>query len=603
MTQPDTPSIPAQKPSYRPGLTGILLLALAQTAVAAASDSTPPCNRNDTPAVWLSPAQPGPGQPIRLMAADLKIPLHTLTLTDSDGSSRTLPATRLGGPPWGLNSELPAPGPGHQVLSVNDSTGSPLCSLPLAPGINATTRPASSLSGWTLPHDILFALWIERLFLAPPEQGLSFPSLEPVLRDPERNFLHGYLGQGEDARLPATPDCADLPYYLRAYFAWKMGLPFSSRACNRGSAQTPPRCEAAVFDTLFINRRASVGEFKSVLRPLLDRVHSGSARTRLNDDATDFYPLPLQREVLWPGTVYADPYGHVLMIAQWLPQKTASQAGILYAVDAQPDNSVARKRYWEGNFLYTNSNPGSGPGFKAFRPIAGQRHLLSNAELQAERPYSTEQAAYDTRAFHARMSQLINPQGLSPDASLNALITALTEQLETRVGSVDNGTRYVRQHPGSTIPMPQGAAIFETTGAWEDYATPSRDLRLLIALDVLAKLPEQIRRYPELFTLNGVDPARISEELATHLETATQTRTIRYIRSDGSEWPLSLEAINARKNRLEMAYNPNDCPEIRWGASPGTAEYQTCRRQAPPEQKSRMENYRVWFHEAKRPPR
>jgi hypothetical protein len=50
---------------------------------------------------------------------------------------------------------------------------------------------------------------------------LSFPSLAPVLRDPHRNFLFGHLGLREDdprnkAIPPAEPDCADLPYYLRA---------------------------------------------------------------------------------------------------------------------------------------------------------------------------------------------------------------------------------------------------------------------------------------------------------------------------------------------------------------------------------------------------
>jgi len=52
-------------------------------------------------------------------------------------------------------------------------------------------------------------------------------------------------------------------------------------------------------------------------------------------------------------------------------------------------------------------------------------------------------------------------------------------------------------------PMPSGAAIFETIGPWEDYATPSRDMRLLIASMFLSSLPEQITRYPELFSLGG----------------------------------------------------------------------------------------------------
>jgi hypothetical protein len=40
--------------------------------------------------------------------------------------------------------------------------------------------------------------------------------------------------------------------------------------------------------------------------------------------------------------------------------------------------------------------------------------------------------------------------------------------------------------------MPDGAAIFETSGAWEDFSTPSRDLRLLIAIDVVQDFPDRV---------------------------------------------------------------------------------------------------------------
>jgi hypothetical protein len=52
-----------------------------------------------------------------------------------------------------------------------------------------------------------------------------------------------------------------------------------------------------------------------------------------------------------------------------------------------------------------------------------------------------------------------------------------------------------------------------------------------------------------------------------------------------------------------MAYNPNDCIEVRWGAPPGSDEAKTCHAQAPPEQRERMEAYRGYFHERRRPPR
>jgi hypothetical protein len=52
-----------------------------------------------------------------------------------------------------------------------------------------------------------------------------------------------------------------------------------------------------------------------------------------------------------------------------------------------------------------------------------------------------------------------------------------------------------------------------------------------------------------------------------------------------------------------MAYNPNDCAEVRWGADTKTPDYATCNRHAPVEQRSLMQEYRAWFHEARRPPR
>ena len=64
-----------------------------------------------------------------------------------------------------------------------------------------------------------------------------------VLRDRSRNFLFNYLGRGEDnANSGLRPDCADFVYFLRAYFAYKMGLPFGYSNCSRGFGGRPPKC-------------------------------------------------------------------------------------------------------------------------------------------------------------------------------------------------------------------------------------------------------------------------------------------------------------------------------------------------------------------------
>jgi hypothetical protein len=151
--------------------------------------------------------------------------------------------------------------------------------------------------------------------------------------------------------------------------------------------------------------------------------------------------------------------------------------------------------------------------------------------------------------------------------------------------------------------MPSGAAIFETTGPWEDYATPSRDMRLLIAMKVVDGLPERIRRYPELYRLGGETPDQAAARLAALHAQRIGERSISYQRSDGSPWRLSVAELYARRPALELAYNPNDCIERRWGAPDGSQEQATCARRAPRDQQAKMHQYRSWFRETRRPPR
>ena len=152
--------------------------------------------------------------------------------------------------------------------------------------------------------------------------------------------------------------------------------------------------------------------------------------------------------------------------------------------------------------------------------------------------------------------------------------------------------------------MPDGAAIFETTGAWEDFATPARDLRLLIAIDVVRGFPERIARRPERYAMpKGKSVADVKAELDNVLASELAARKFSYTRSDGSPWTLALKDVADRSTALEMAYNLNDCVELRWGAPEKSEEASTCKRRAPSGQRAKMTDYRAWFHERRRPPR
>ncbi|SDX37864.1 hypothetical protein SAMN05421644_10265 [Allochromatium warmingii] len=553
--------------------------------------------------IWTAPLRPQPGQPLEIFAVATDGALDELRLTDPSGQEQRLQALADGGPPWSLYSTVFRPEAGrHRLVAVRD--GYRVAETELEVGGGHSERGSGQ---WDLATEALYSAWIEHLFNAPPDEAVSFESLTPVLRDPAQNFLFNYLGANEDNQLRAEPDCADLPYYLRTYFAWKLGLPVAYRACNRGSRNSAPRCESPRLETRFIDNRASINTFREATRRLVDTVHSGSARTDLRETATDFYPVALSRETLWPGTLYADPYGHVLILVKWLPGD-GRRAGRLFAVDAQPDNSVARKRYWEGNFLFAQT-PSAGPGFKAFRPLVPQGaswRPLTNRELDGRSghpAFSLEQATLDPDSFYARVEALINPRGLDPSAAYESALEALLEQLATRVISVDTGEQYMRKQGGAVVAMPSGAAIFETVGAWEDYATPSRDMRLLIALKTVEQLPERIRQHPELYALGGESPFSAAERVAQQHARQLNAPAITYTRSDGQPQRLSLGDLYARRANLEVGYNPNDCVEIRWGASAESDEAAVCRRRAPREQQARMEQYRAWFRDTTRPPR
>jgi hypothetical protein len=351
-------------------------------------------------------------------------------------------------------------------------------------------------------------------------------------------------------------------------------------------------------------KMTDVKRFGEFLRTTLaDAAQSGAGRTAARDESGDYYPVALSPDTLRPGTIFADPYGHVLVVAKRISQ-TAAAGGVLLAVDGQPDGTVARKRFWRGNFLFALDPSLGSAGFKRFRPIvrgkAGKLRRLGNAELP---DYSLEQYDGGVEGFYDKVEDVLSPAPLDPTEALLETIQALEEQVKTRVVSVENGRRFLSSGK-PPADMPEGAKIFETTGEWEDFSTPSRDLRLLIAIDVAHALPARVARRTERYAMpSGKAAEQMRRELEERLARELRQRKFKYTRSDGSDWELSLQDVVDRQLALEIAYDPNDCVEERWGAPPQSKEDSTCQAHAPSAQLTKMQEYRAWFHERRRPPR
>jgi hypothetical protein len=564
-------------------------------------------------AVLPSPLAPWSGAPLRVIVATEKPLDGELSLVAPDGRVAATSHDRLDGPPyvWFAEVASPAPGTWHATLTRNDATGG--CAKITHDIAVSAAKPASPAAtpgslwplraSWNRNTENLFSAWIEKLFDAPLDKEPSWPALYNVLRDKSRNMLFNSLGLGEDEiPMALKPDCTDMVYYLRAYFAFKVGLPFGYSRCNRSK---PPTCSQwfSSVDAAAAKQGGLAASFARYLPVVGDAVQSGAVRTLASDDKTDFYTVPLTQGALRPGTIYADPYGHVLMLVQRVPQ-AHGKAGVFLAVDAEPDGSVTRKRFWRGNFLFAQDATLGSPGFKRFRPIVrtenGTMRPLTNAEIAKNPQYgdfSLEQSKLGVEQFYDRMDEVMSPEPLDPLGAMKETITSLQEQINTRVTAVENGRKFQNSGKGDAS-MPDGAAIFATSGAWEDFSTPARDFRLLIAIDVVRGYPGRVARRPDRYAMpKNKSVADVKAELQSVLASELTARKFTYTRSDGSQWTLSLKDVVDRAVEFEMSYNPNDCVELRWAAPDKSDEAATCKRHAPAAQRAKMTKYRTWFRE------
>ena len=230
-------------------MTGAVFAVLVVTGSARAQN----CDAAVGLAVLSSPLAPWKGAPLRVIVATEKPVDGELSLVAPDGRIVATSRDRRDGPPyvWFAEVASPAAGTWHAALMrsdaaatcgkitrdivVRDAKPAPLAATP------GTLWPLRA--SWNRNTENLFSAWIEKLFDAPLDKEPSWPALYNVLRDKSRNILFNSLGLGED-KIPMAlkPDCTDMVYYLRAYFAFKMGLPFGYSRCSRGGGGTPPKC-------------------------------------------------------------------------------------------------------------------------------------------------------------------------------------------------------------------------------------------------------------------------------------------------------------------------------------------------------------------------
>ncbi|MBS0275925.1 MAG: hypothetical protein JSR55_16430 [Proteobacteria bacterium] len=396
-------------------------------------------------------------------------------------------------------------------------------------------------------------------------------------------------------------DCADLPYVLRAYYAWKRGLPFSyvSAVAPRGHARDIRYSKngnevVARKDVL----SGSISGYE-LLDEIRDQVSSATYRMHpdLDDPVPDLYSPAISVKSIRPGTLIYDPNGHVATVYRVDPD------GRINYVDAHPDNSMTRGFY---DIRFVRSRPGMGAGFKNWRSavlvnatrrsdgvyIGGHIVLPRNAQIadfsdeqyfgNGPRPPSDSEwgiggfklnGEYLGYYDFVRATLAGGKLEFDPVKEIHDLVDSNCADLHYRGEAVDisiDAGLQDRPHP-ERLP----ANIYGTDGDWETYSTPSRDARLKTAFK---ELRDEAQRFVTMYRKN--DPKLVyrgkdlvADMIAVYDREAAKCH-IAYTRSDGSQVTLGYE--DARRRLFRMSFDPYHCVERRWGAT-DAAELSTCR--------------------------
>lgn len=164
-------------------------------------------------------------------------------------------------------------------------------------------------------------------------------------------------------------DCADFIYQLRAYYAWKNGLPFSY------ALYVMPKVDPVLADRRFtdsgnvvIARLQVAWQDDTDPVRFLNTVGStvSTAMFRVSPEydkgwnASDFYSPKIAPGAIRPGTAIYDRNGHVVYVYKIMPD------GEILTVDSNPDRSVTRSTF--GRHM-PRTGRALGGLFQNFRPI------------------------------------------------------------------------------------------------------------------------------------------------------------------------------------------------------------------------------------------
>ena len=408
-------------------------------------------------------------------------------------------------------------------------------------------------------------------------------------------------------------DCADLPYLLRAYYAWKNGLPFSFASGMR-SLGSPGDIRynngnrvSTRKDLIFagVDARRAIPDITTLVTTAQFRTAPEAAGQLLPDQ----YPVGVTRDSIKPGTIIYDAYGHIAVVYN------VTHEGRVLFMDSHPDNSLTRGLYGRA---FHRQAPSVGGGFKRWRPlklvnatrqsdgsyVGGHIELAPDSQLrdwsdeqyfgtETPRPKDWREARFTINGrekdYYHFVRLRLAPSGFryDPIEETRVMVRNLCRDIHYRREAIDFALKagLHRRTPPARLPY----NIYGTDGPWEIYSTPSRDARLKTGFkelrDEIARFIDQVAKGSDEVIYTGSD---LKRDLRNVYEAETAACSITYTRSNGAPTTLTFRDVAARL--FDLSFDPYQCVERRWGAT-SAGELATC-----PDKGARM----AWYDAQRR---
>jgi hypothetical protein len=419
-------------------------------------------------------------------------------------------------------------------------------------------------------------------------------SSESCLRDPA-NPYRATDGHFVDIDV----DCAKWPYLLRAYYAWKNGLPFSYvdgvsgeggdlRYDKNGNHVTGRR-------DLIDHGRGIDGPL--AIRTMLSEVYSGTYRTdatQTHGILSDFYSPALAPGSIRPGTIVYDVNGHVGIVYK------VDSDGRAFYMDAHPDFSVSRSVY---GAQFGQSPARLGGGFKNWRPFKlvgahrdGAGYLIGGRMVYAQNNQipdfslvqytgteggspedpTAARFVYNGQSLgfyeYARVAVSGGKVDFNPIYELKITMQTMCNDLNDRAQFIGQSIAEGIQNRPHPARLPDN--IYGSNNAdWESYSTPSRDARIKAeAAAFYQDMAKMIRLWIDRDPRIVYDGQFLKADLQKAYDKASNACVITYLNS--AKHPVSMTLDDMIHRLYKMSFDPYDCVELRWGASGDEA--QTC---------------------------